>query len=355
MSGKPLVLVTGGTGFLAVWVIASLFQQGFRVRTTVRSLRRAEEIKKELRQAAINEEQISSLEIIQADLLNDDGWADAMKDASFVQHVASPFPDGLPKHEDDLIIPAREGTLRVLRSARDAGTVSRVVLTSSAAAIEGGHSHATSESNLYTEKDWTNLNSNQVHAYAKSKTLAERAAWDFIDKEEKEGGKLQLTVINPVLIMGPALGTNASTSLRTVSELLEGNTPGLARVSYGLVDVRDCANLHVLAMTHPAAKGERFLCVGEGCASLLNIAKTLKKNFGPKASKVPTIVLPNLLIRGVAIFLPVARLILPDLGLEKTYSNAKAKEVLGWTWQYSNEQAVTASAESMFKFGLIKV
>lgn len=351
MSDTPLVLVTGGTGFLAVRVIANLFQKGFRVRTTVRSLSRAEEIQKELREAAINEEQISSLEIVQADLLEDGGWADAMKDVSFVQHVASPFPDGIPKHEDDLIIPARDGTLRVLRNARDAGTVSRVVLTSSSAAIEGGHSRPTSETTPYTEKDWTNLNSNQVHAYAKSKTLAERAAWDFI---KTEGGELQLTVINPVLIMGPALGTNASTSLRTVSELLEGNTPGLARVSYGLVDVRDCANMHVLAMTHPDAKGERFLCVGEGCASLLDIAKILKKNFGSKANKVPTIVLPNLLIRGVAIFLPVARLILPDLGVEKAYSNAKAKEILGWTWQYSNEQAVTASAESMFKFGLIK-
>ncbi|RAO70700.1 uncharacterized protein BHQ10_006712 [Talaromyces amestolkiae] len=351
MSDKPLVLVTGGTGFLAVRVIASLFEKGFRVRTTVRTLSRANEIQKELREAATNEEQISSLQVVQADLLEDDGWADAMKGVSFVQHVASPFPDGLPKHEDDLIIPAREGTLRVLRNARDAGTVSRVVLTSSAAAIECGHSRSTSETHIYTEKDWTNLNSNQVQAYAKSKTLAERAAWDFI---KKEGGELQLTVINPVLIMGPALGTNASTSLRTISELLEGNTPGLARVSFGLVDVRDCANMHVLAMTNPDAKGERFLCVGEGSASLLDVAKILKKNFGSKANKVPTIVLPNLLIRGVAIFLPVARLILPDLGVEKAFSNAKAKEVLGWTWKYSNEQAITASAESMFKFGLIK-
>jgi dihydroflavonol-4-reductase len=352
MSEKPLVLVTGGTGFLAVWVIVSLFQQGFRVRTTVRSLDRAEKVKKELREAAISEEQISSLEIVQADLLRDDGWADAMKDVSFVQHVASPFPAGIPKNEDELIVPAREGTLRVLRSARDAGTVGRVVLTSSVAAIECGHSRTTPESNPYTEKDWTDLNSTQVQAYPKSKTLAERAAWDFM---EKEGDKLELTVINPVLIVGPALGTNASTSLRIVSELLEGNTPGLAHISYGLVDVRDCANLHVLAMTHPNAKGERFICVGEGCAFLLDIARTLKKNCGPKARKVPTIVLPNLLIRGVAIFLPVARLILPDLGVEKAFSNAKAKKVLGWTWQYNNEQAVTASAESMFKFGLVKV
>lgn len=352
MTEKPLVLVTGGTGFLALWVIVRLFQQGYQVRTTVRSLNRGSEIKQALREAAITEEQIASLEICQADLLKDDGWADAMKDVTFVQHVASPFPAEVPKHEDELIRPAREGTLRVLRSAKDAGTVERVVLTSSSAAIEGGHTRTTSKPETFTEQQWTNLDSNQVPPYAKSKTLAERAAWDFI---EKESGKLELAVVNPVLIMGPALGPNASTSLKTVGELLEGKVPGIPNLTFGIIDVRDCADMHLQAMSHPRASGERFLCIGEGCSTFADIANTLKNNLGPKAHKVPTRVLPNLVVRVVAIFLPVARLILPDLGVKKSYSNSKAKKILGWVPAYSNEQAIIASAESLIKYGTVKV
>jgi dihydroflavonol-4-reductase len=350
MSEKPLVLVTGGTGFVGIWVIVYLLREGYRVRTTVRTPSRTDEIKAQLREAGIDEAQISSLNVVTADLLKDDGWAAAVKDVTYVQHVASPFPPALPKHEDELIIPAREGTLRVLRAARDAGSVTRVVLTSSFAAVGHADRPAHAKSDPYTEKDWTNPDS--AAPYEKSKTLAERAAWDFI---EKEGGKLELAVINPVGIYGPALGTDAGTSLRAIGELLEGNSPGVPRLQINVVDVRDCADMHLRAMTCPQAKGERFLCIGEGGVWMEDLAKMLKKNLGPKARKVPTMVLPNFLIHVVAIFLPIARLILSALGKEKTISNAKAKEILGWQWQYSNEQALMAGADSLIKFGAVKI
>ena len=352
MSEKPLVLVTGGTGFLGVWVIVHLFREGYRVRTTVRTLSRVDEIKAQLREAGIDEGQISSLEVVEADLLKDDGWAAAVKDVTYVQHVASPFPAGLPKHEDDLIIPAREGTLRVLRAARDAGSVTRVVVTSSFAAVGYGYSHERAESGPFTEKDWSNLDSKNLLPYQKSKTLAERAAWDFV---EKEGGKLELAVINPTGIFGPALGKGDNTSLKAVGELLEGNLPGLPRLCLTVVDVRDCADMHLRAMTNPKAKGERFVCIGEDSIWMEDLAKMLRKNLGPKAQKVPTRVLPNFLLRAVAMFVPIARLILPELGIRKTISNAKAKEMLGWQWQYNNEQALMASAESLIKFGAVKI
>lgn len=359
MPERPLVLVTGGTGFLAGWVIVLLFRQGYRVRTTVRTLSRATEIKSSLRAAdGITESQISSLQVVQTDLLKDDGWAEAVKDVTYVLHVASPFPAALPKHEDDLIIPAREGTLRVLRAARDSGTVTRVVMTSSFAAVGYGHPKERSQSGIpYTEKDWSNLGpGNAVPPYNKSKTLAERAAWDFMKTLESQGNsKLELAVINPTAILGPALGKDDASSLRTVSELLNGAIPGCPQLQFGIIDVRDCADMHLRAMTNPKAKGERFLCIGEGSLWMEDIAKILKKNLGPKARKVPTMVLPNIMMRGVALFLPVARLVLGELGVAKVISNAKAREVLGWQWQYSGEQAVMASAESLIRFGMVNV
>lgn len=358
MPEKPLVLVTGGTGFLAGWIIVLLFRQGYRVRTTVRTLSRAADIKSSLREAdGITESQISSLQVVQADLLIDDGWAEAVKDATYVIHVASPFPAALPKHEDDLIIPAREGTLRVLRAARDSGCVTRIVMTSSFAAVGYGHPKERSQSDVpYTEKDWSNLESGNVPPYNKSKTLAERAAWDFMKKLESQGNsKLELAVINPTAILGPALGKDDASSLKTVGELLSGALPGSPQLQFGIIDVRDCADMHLRAMTEPKAKGERFICVGEGSLWIADIAKILKKNLGPKARKVPTMVLPNIMMRGVALFLPVARLVLGDLGVAKVMSNAKAKEMLGWQWQYSSEQAVMASADSLIKFGMVNV
>lgn len=353
MSDKPLVLVTGGTGFLGSWVIVYLFRQGYNVRTTVRSLSRADEVKNQLRQAKISEDQISSLQVVQTDLLKDDGWAEAMKDVTCVQHVASPFPPGVPKHEDDLIKPAREGTLRVLRFARDAGTVKRVVVTSSVAAVAADHPESRRKMGTpFTEADWSNAESKTIAAYPKSKTLAERAAWDFI---KREGGKLELSVINPVGIYGPVLSKHVSTSVHAVSEFLEGTVPGIPRLNVMVVDVRDCADMHMRAMTDPKASGERFICIGEGGIWLEDLSKTLRENLGEKARKVPTRVLPNLLVRVLALSLPIARIIVKGLDEEHRVSNAKAKDVLGWQWQYSTKDAILASANSLIELGAVKI
>jgi dihydroflavonol-4-reductase len=370
-SEPPLVLVTGGTGFLALWVIVQLLQQHYRVRTTVRDLSRKTHIQSCLHEADLAQDQISSLEIIQADLLTDENWHAAVADATYIQHVASPFPAHFPKDLDgELIRPAREGTLRVLRAARGSGTVKRVVLTSSLAAVTYGHGYgyagAGGEERGFTEEDWTDLDSGRaVLPYPRSKTLAERAAWEFMQTmtaEWKDGGEhgqkgppFDLVAINPVTILGPALGKEDGTSLRTLVELLQGNAPGIPKLHWPLVDVRDCARMHLLAMTTPAAGGERFLCVGEGSLWTEEIAKILKRRFGERASKVPTRVLPNFAIRIVALVWPVVRLVLPELGHEKKVSNAKAREVLKWEWEYSSEEAIVAGAESLFKFGVVQV
>ena len=195
--------------------------------------------------------------------------------------MASPFPASVPKHEDELIVPAREGALRVLRAARDAG-VKRVVLTSSFAAIGYGHKP---RSTPFDETSWTDPNGDDVRPYVKSKTLAERAAWDFI---AKEGGGLELSVVNPVGVFGPVLGPDYSTSILLVQRLMDGAMPGCPRLYFGVVDVRDVADLHIRAMTHPAAKGERFLAIAGDFLSMLDIAKVLKRRMGAAAKRVPT-------------------------------------------------------------------
>jgi nucleoside-diphosphate-sugar epimerase len=259
--------------------------------------------------------------------------------------VASPFPPNVPKHEDELIIPAREGTLRVLRAARDAG-VSRVVLTSSFAAIGYGHPQQAP----LDETSWTSPNSSGVTAYVKSKTLGERAAWDFI---ASEGGRLELSVVNPVGVFGPVLGLDNSTSIMLVKRTLDGTMPGAPRIHFGAVDVRDVANLHLRAMIHPAARGERFLAVAGDFMSMLDIARILKRHMGASAGRVPTRQLPNWLVRLGAPRDPAVRQILPELGKTITASSEKARRLLGWTPR-SNEEAIVATAESLLRLGLLQ-
>ncbi|KAL2808062.1 hypothetical protein BJX63DRAFT_436449 [Aspergillus granulosus] len=352
MSQPPLVLITGGTGFLALWVITHLFRAGYRVRTTVRSLSNIPHIKSCLREAGVTAEQITSLEVVQADLLTDTNWAAAVADTTYIQHIASPFPAHAPKDENELIAPAREGTLRVLRAARDVGCVKRVVLTSSFAAVGYGHAYEYAGSggeSGFTEEDWTDLNGERyVAAYQKSKTLAERAAWEFMQNESRERGgdeggekgkglPFNLVTICPVSIYGPALGKEDGTSFRTLVELLTGNAPGIPKLHWPIVDWG-------------------AVCVyWEGSLWTEEIAQALRRNLGEKARKVPTRVLPNLAVRITALFWPVVKLVLPELGHEKTISNAKAREVLGWEWEYSSEEAVVAGGESLFKFGIVQV
>jgi nucleoside-diphosphate-sugar epimerase len=340
-----IVLVTGGSGFIGSHCILQLLGAGHDVRTTVRDLKREGDVRALLR--AGGAEADGRLKFFAADLEKDGGWAEAAAGCEYVLHVASPFPLRVPKNEDELIMPAREGTLRVLRAARDA-QVKRLVLTSSFAAIGYGHEPQTE---AFDETNWTNFDGKvAVAPYAKSKTMAERAAWDFIDRE---GGGLELSVVNPVAVFGPVLGRDYATSIVIVQRLMDGGIPACPRLSFGVVDVRDVADLHLLAMTHPAAKGERFLAVAGECISMLEVARVLKNRMGAAARKVPTRQLPDWLLRAIAIFDPTVRQVVPELGNEKRASNEKAKRVLGWRPR-SNEEAIVATAESLVRLGLLK-
>ncbi|MGA8687317.1 MAG: aldehyde reductase [Candidatus Sulfotelmatobacter sp.] len=337
-------LVTGGSGFIGSHSILQLLAAGHQVTTTVRTLKREGDVRAMLKQGGA--EPGNRLSFIVADLENDTGWPEGVAGCDYVLHVASPFPPNIPKHEDELIVPAREGTLRVLRASRDAG-VKRVVLTSSFAAIGYGHRP---QSAPFNETNWTDPNGEDVTAYVKSKTLAERAAWDFI---ANEGGNLELSVINPVGVFGPVLGPDYSTSVLLVQRLMDGAMPGVPRLYFGAVDVRDVADLHIRAMTNPAAKGERFLAVAGDFMSILDIAKVLKNRMGASAKRVPTHQLPDWLVRIAALRDPAVRQILPELGKTKNATNEKAKRMLGWAPR-SNEEAVVATAESLVRLGLLK-
>jgi nucleoside-diphosphate-sugar epimerase len=335
------VLVTGGSGFIGSHSILQLLAAGHRVRTTVRRLQREGEVRAMLKEGGA--EPGDRVSFAAADLENDAGWAEAAAGCDYVLHVASPFPPSVPKHEDELIVPAREGALRVLRASRDAG-VKRVVLTSSFAAIGYGHEPQTMP---FNETNWTNIQADTA-AYVKSKALAERAAWDFI---ANEGGGLELSVVNPVAVFGPVLGADFSPSVLLLRRLMDGSVPACPRLYFGVVDVRDVADLHIRTMTHPAAKGERFLAVAGDCMSILDIAKVLRQRMGASAGKVPRFQLPDWLVRIAAIRNSAVKQILPELGKIKNSTNEKARRVLGWTPR-SNEACIVACAESLVRLGI---
>lgn len=337
------VLVTGGSGFVGCHCILQLLAAGYQVRTTVRNLKRETDVRAMLKTGGA--EAGDRLSFVAADLERDTGWSEAVAGCEYVLHVASPLPPNEPKHEDELIGPAREGTLRVLRAARDAD-VKRVVLTSSFAAIGYGHED---QETLFDETNWTDPNSD-ITAYAKSKALAERAAWDFI---AKEGGNLELSVVNPVAVFGPVLGPDYSASILLVQRLMDRAMPGSPRLCFGLVDVRDVADLHVRAMTNPAANGERFLALAGDFMWMVDIAKVLKNRLGQAAKRVPTRELPNWVVRLAAFRDPAIRLILPELSKVKNATNQKAKRMLGWAPR-SSEESILATAESLMRLGLVK-
>jgi nucleoside-diphosphate-sugar epimerase len=337
------VLVTGGSGFIASHVILQLLAAGHTVRATVRDLKREPEVRALLKEGGA--EPGDRLKLFAAELTQDAGWADAVAGCAYVMHVASPFPANVPKHEDELIVPAREGALRVLRAARDAG-VKRVVLTSSFAAVGYG---LPDQEKPFDETNWTNLNGKGLTAYVKSKTIAERAAWDWL---AREGSGLELAVVNPVVVLGPALGRDFATSILLVQRLMDGSMPGCPRLWFGGVDVRDVADLHLRAITHPAAKGERFLAVAGEFVSMVEMARMLKKRLGPAAKRVPSRELPDWLVRLFALVRPEVKQILPELGKRKNATSAKAQRVLGWAPR-SLEDSLVGSAESLVRLGLV--
>jgi dihydroflavonol-4-reductase len=337
------ILVTGGSGFVGSHVILQLLAAGHEVRTTVRSLSREPQVRATLEKAGAD---TSRLSFFAADLEKDDGWAEAVAGCDYVQHVASPFPPNQPKDEQELIRPAREGTLRVLRAAHVAG-VKRVVVTSSFAAIGYGQGQRLTD---YTEADWTDVNGPAVQPYMKSKTLAERAAWDFVTGE---GKGLELAVVNPVGIFGPALNDDLSTSIWLVKSMLEGQMPGLPDLWFGVVDVRDVAWLQIEAMTNPDAAGERFLAVAGPAMSIPQMADVLRANLGPAAAKITSRRIPSWLVRIMALFNPMAREAAPRLGIQSNASNEKARRLLGWQPR-SNDEAILATAHSLINLGLVK-
>jgi dihydroflavonol-4-reductase len=313
------VLVTGGSGYLGGWCLVELLRRSYRVRTTVRDISREAEVRARLGPEV---EAGDNLTVLEADLLGDEGWEQAVAGCDYVLHVASPFPPRQPKDPDELIVPAREGTLRVLKAALDAG-VGCIVVTSSIAAVGGSTNHASAP---LTEADWTDPDHPKLTPYARSKTIAERAAWDFV---EERGAKEKLAVVNPGAILGPVLSDDRSYSLELVERLLKG-MPGAPRIGFSIVDVRDVADLHIRAMTAPEAGGERFIAVAR-FQWLSEVAAVLRDRLGPDAAKVPKRNVPDLVVRAMGIFDSGVRSIAGQLGRKVEMSSAKAESQLGWS------------------------
>lgn len=342
-----LVLVTGGSGFLALHCIAQALAGDYRVRTTVRSDEKKQTVLQALKNANPQIDN-SRLSFVNADLLTDEGWTEAVEGVSFILHVASPFPNVQPEDENEVIRPAVDGTLRILKFAKASGTVKRVVLTSSAVAISYGTKYANGK--IFNENDWSDPDGKggYITPYAKSKTLAEKAAWKFM---EVEGGQMELTVVNPVGIFGPPLLLpNESTTCGIIKDMLQGKFPAVPNIHFGVVDVRDVASLHLLAATNDGAKGQRYLCVAGDPISLVKIGSLLRSGLGSKASKAPTRVLPDLLVRLLSCFMPSLKSSIPELGTPKEYSNVKAKE-LGWNPR-SNEEAIVSCGQAFIDAGI---
>lgn len=339
---QELVLVTGGTGFIAQHCILALLREGFRVRTTVRSLAREAEVRENLKTGGAQPGALLSFAV--ADLGADAGWAEAASGCAYVIHGASPTPSGTYATDDDWINPAVEGNLRVLRAARDAGA-RRVVLTSAFGAVGVGHKPM---NRPFDENDWSDL-TGDVAPYQKSKTLSERAAWDFI---AKEGGGLELAAVNPTAVLGPALGADYSHSIRIIKTMMDGQ-PGLPRINSGFVDVRDVADLHLRAMRDPAAAGERFLAIAGQSMWFTEVAEVLHARMGAAASKVATRSLPNWLVRLGAKKDRRMKDIVPMLGVNMNATSAKARRLLGWDPRPA-EEAIVATAESLVRLKLLE-
>ena len=336
------VLVTGASGFIGLHCVLQLLQQDYRVRGTVRSEARAEEVREAMERSV---DVGDRLEIVEADLTRDEGWADAARGCTYALHVASPFPNQVPEHEDELIKPAMEGTVRVLKAAANAG-VQRVVVTSSLAAVSGGH--PVDNSRVYSEDDWSIIE--RCPPYPKSKTLAERAAWDFVASLDGEA-PMELCVINPGAVLGPVLNRHYSTSGEVVRKLMAKELPGTAKIGFPWVDVRDVAAAHIAAMTAPGAAGQRFCCAIE-FGWIDEVAEILAKRFGPEGWKIPTRKLPNFMVRIVAMFDPTVKTVVSDLGRVRNVSNDRIRRVLNWQ-PHSLEEMAVSMGETMIQQGIV--
>ncbi|MEQ1687663.1 MAG: NAD-dependent epimerase/dehydratase family protein [Sphingopyxis sp.] len=334
------VFVSGGSGYIAGFLIRQLVSEGWMVHTSIRNLAKESQVRETL------QVDNTKLSFFAADLINDAGWAEAMAGCSHVAHVASPLPANAPKHEDELIVPARDGALRALRAAKAAG-VKRFVMTSSMAAIAYGHGP---DKRFFTEADWTNVTSPDAYPYVKSKAIAERAARDWV---AAEGGGIEYCTVNPSLVLGPLQSGDFSASLEAIMKLLDGSLPGLPNFGFGVVDVRDVADMHVRCLNAPDMAGERFICSGP-FVMMKDVAATLKAGLGEQARKVPSRAMPNWLLRVAALFDPVVRQVLGELGKVRESPADHARDKLGWIPR-PPEETILDTARDMIRLGLVKV
>lgn len=345
MENKETVLVTGGTGFVGARVIHQLLQKGYQVKTTLRSISKKDDVIEALKTGGITS--FNNLTFIETSLTQDQNWDEAMTGCTYALSIASPVFFAIPKNENEVIRPALEGIIRVLKAARNAG-VKRVVMTSNFGAVGFSNKDPGHET---TENDWTNPNQKGLSTYEKSKLLAERAAWDFI---QREGDHLELATINPVAILGPSLGPHVSGSFGLLTHLLDGSMRAIPNIPLNIVDVRDVADLHIRAMTNPKANGERFIASADGQLSMPEVARILKNKRPDLTKRVPTRLLPDWLLQVAALFNEQAKHAIPLLSINRNVSNAKAKQVLGWTPIADNEEIILASLESILRYELIK-
>ena len=336
------ILVTGASGFIAMHCILQLLEQGFRVRGTLRSPSRETSLRATFGKHVDAGDRLT---FFTANLMDDEGWAEAIEGCDAVLHVASPLPRTPPKHEDDLIVPAREGVLRVLRHSAELG-VRRVVMTSSVAAVLYGHERDGSK--VYDESSWS-IPEKTAGAYEKSKTLAERAAWDYM-ASLPDGHPLEFVAVNPGLVLGPILDEDYGTSGEAVRKLMRRDLPGCPPIGYAPVDVRDVADAHLRAMDVPEAAGKRFILAIDH-AWFGEIADILDEHLRDRGYRIPTRRLPGFALRIAALFDRTARLVIPEIGLRMDLSNERAKQVLGWQPR-SLETMVRDMADSMIEFGV---
>ncbi len=339
---QTTVLVTGGSGYVAGWIVVRLLQQGYRVRTTVRGLSREPAMRGAVASQIDPQDRLSfSL----ADLLEDKGWDHAVEGCDYAIHVASPLGQGQPKA--DLVRPAREGTLRLLQAARK-HHVRRVVLTSSTVAAMGSGKGGDASATKTDESTWTDPEGKGVSEYARSKTLAERAAWEFARRPDCT---MELTTILPGMVLGPVMAASVSGSVEIISRMLAGKVPAVPRIGFSIVDVRDLADLHIEAMLAPEAAGQRFLAVGD-FLWMGDMASLLREHFGEQASKVPTRLLPDLALRIAALFQHEARFMAPLLGRRTGFDVGKAAALLGWHPRPAS-QAVLECASDLIRQKLV--
>ena len=342
--------VSGASGYIAGFLIRQLVAAGWTVHATVRSLARESAVRKLL---AVDD---SRLKFFAADLTADTGWAEAMAGCRVAAHVASPLPAGVPKDANELIVPARDGALRALRAAKAAG-VRRFVMTSSVAAISYGRGRGVHH---FTEADWTRLDTPGISPYIQSKTIAERAAREWVAREgvaregvAREGEGLEFCTINPSVVLGPVWSRDYSASVIIVQKLLDGSVRACPDIGFGVVDVRDVAELHLRALTAPGLAGERFIASGR-FMKLREIADVLRAELGPQAHRVPTRNLPDWVVRVAALFNPVARAVVGELGSVRHQDASHAKAVLGWAAR-PVQQSIVDTARSLIELGIVKV